>query len=167
MRETGRVVFCFVLVVEGVKRLACGSQKKKEGYLFDDFACFVFLVFLSRFWLLGVSASWLFGLGAFWLSASWLLGFWVSCWFMRLLVAFLALAFASSAFPVNLRQVAFWLFGFCSFSLAFAAFGGCFLALAFRISGRWLFGFCTLPASSASPVPLRQVLFVCMFMHVI
>ena len=68
----------------------------------------VFRFFVGFFSLL---ASWLFGL-----LASGLLGFSAFCWFMRLLVAFLL--FASSAFPVPLRQVAFWLL------LVYAAFGG-------------------------------------------
>ena len=108
-------------------------------------------------WLSGFLASWLLGF-----SASWLLGFWASgllgfsafCWFMRLLVAFWL--FASSAFPVPLRQVAFWLLrlfaGLCGFWRLLAA-------SAFRILrafwllrpfiGFWIW----LPASSASPPP--------------
>ena len=54
-------------------------------------------------------------------SASWLLGFLASCWFMRLLGAFWLWLFASSAFPVLLRQVAFWL---CGFLLVYVALGG-------------------------------------------
>ena len=60
-------------------------------------------------WLLGFLASWLLGFLAFRLlgfSASGLLGFSAFCWFMRLLVAFWL--FASFAFPVPLRQVAFF-----------------------------------------------------------
>ena len=56
-------------------------------------------------WLFGFLASWLFGFLAFWL-----LGFWAFGWLV-----------ASSAFPVPLRQVAFWLL---RFSLVYAAFGG-------------------------------------------
>ena len=61
-----------------------------------------------RFWLLGFLAFWLLGFSASWLfgfSASRLLGFSAFCWFMRLLVAFWLWLFASSAFPVPLRQV--------------------------------------------------------------
>ena len=88
---------------------------------------------LLGFWasgLLGFLVSWLLGFLAFRFSASGLLGFLVFCWFMRLLVAFGL--FASSAFPIPLRQVAF--LPFCIFSLVCAA-----SALAFRIFG--LFGY--------------------------
>ena len=66
-------------------------------------------------------ASWVFSF-----LASGLLGFSAFCWFMRLLVAFWL--FASSAFPVPLRQVVFWLLrlfaGLCGFWRLSAAFGG-------------------------------------------
>ena len=83
-------------------------------------------------WLLGFSASWLLGF-----LASRLLGFLAACWLMRLVVAFLLWLFASSAFPVPLRQVAFWLFRL--------------------FADLWIYGFWRLwPfASSAFPVPLR------------
>ena len=69
-------------------------------------------------WLLGFSASWLLGF-----LASRLLGFSAFYWFMRLLVAFWLWLFASSAFPVPLRQVAFWLLRLFA-GLCYAAFGG-------------------------------------------
>ena len=71
---------------------------------------------------------------SFFLLASWLPGFSAFCWFMRLLVAFWLWLFASSAFPVPVRQVAFWLL---------RLFAG--LCSAWRL---WLF------ASSAFTVPL-------------
>ena len=87
--------------------------------------CFLFapswrgmiLVFASRcfffenvcFWLLGFSASWLLGLSA-------------SCWFMRLLVVFWRWLFACSAFPVPVRQVAFWLLRLFAGYAAFCGF---------------------------------------------
>ena len=96
---------------------------------------FVFPLLAS--WLLGFLASWLFGSLASWLLASQLLGLSAS-WLWPL---------ASSAFPVPLRQVAFWLLrlfaGLCGFwRSAFPVLSG-------------LFGFCTLsfwmwlPASSS------------------
>ena len=69
-----------------------------------SFFGFVFAFGFLASWRLGFSASWLLGF-----LASRLLGFSASCWFMRLLVAFWLWLFASSAFPVPLRQVAFWL----------------------------------------------------------
>ena len=79
-------------------------------------------------WLLGFLASWLFGFLA---SASGLLGFSAFCWL-----------FASSAFPVPLRQVVFWLLrlfaGLCGFwrlwlFASFGLFGYWFWDLASRI----------------------------------
>ena len=133
--------------------IVCSSM---GGYLFLDFV---------RFWLLRFLAF----LG---FLAPRILGFSDSCWFMRLLVIFLAFAFRILSSPA---------FGF----LAFEAFRwfmqllvAC-LALAFRILcfpssspavfwllhpfiGCWLW----IRASSTSPVPLRQVLFVFMPMYV-
>ena len=84
---------------------------------------FLFPLFFDlffRFWLLGFLASWLFGFLASWLLgflASWLLGFSAS-WLLGFLASQL-LPFASSAFPVPLWQVAFWLLrlfaGLCGF----------------------------------------------------
>ena len=93
-------------------------------------------------WLLGFLASWLLGFLASWLLgflAVQLLGFWASgllgfsafCWFMRLLVAFWL--FASSAFPVPLRQMAVLLLrlllfaGLCGFWRLLAALAFCIL----------------------------------------
>ena len=70
---------------------------------------FSFSFFFS--FLFPLLASRLFGFLSFRLLgflASRLLGFSAFCWFMRLLAFWLWL-FASSAFPVPLRQVAFWL----------------------------------------------------------
>ena len=126
--------------------------------LFRFLSFFLFLFFsLLASWLLGCLASWLLGFLAFRLlgfSASGLLGFSAFCWFMRLLVAFWL--FASSAFPVPLRQVAFWL---CGFSLVYVAFGSFWRLWLFASFGFfWLLcpfiGFWIwLPASSASPPP--------------
>ena len=70
------------------------------GFLASRLLASGLLGFLAS-WLLGFLASWLLGF-----SASGLLGFSAFCWFMRLLVAFWL--FASFAFPVPLRQVAFF-----------------------------------------------------------
>ena len=67
-------------------------------------------------------------------SAGGVLAFAAFRWFMRLLVAFWL--FASSAFPVPLRQVAF---GFCGFSLVYAASGGFWRLWLFASFG--LFGY--------------------------
>ena len=117
------------------------------------------------FWLLGFLAfRLLVGLCGFW----WLFGFGFShplrsssssagrvLWFMQLLAAWL---FASSAFQFLFGRSRF---GFCGFSLVYAAFGGFGFShplLSQFLSGR--FCVCTLslvfwiwlPASSASPV---------------
>ena len=105
-----------------------------EGYFVQDLFSFSFFSFgFLAFRLLGFLASWLFGF-----LASRLLGFSASCWFMRLSVAFWLWLFASSAFPVLLWQVAFWLLRLFT--------GLCGL---WRL---WLF------ASFAFPVPLRAFL---------
>ena len=96
-------------------------------------------------WLLGFSASWLLGF-----LASWPLGFAALCWFMRLLVAF----WLWFSHPLH-SQFLFGRsrFGFCGFSLVYAAFGGfgfSHLLLSQFLSG--LFGFCTF-LDLASPVP--------------
>ena len=96
--------------------------------------CFYFFLLASwLFWLLGFLAFRLLGF-----LASRLLGF-------------LALVFASSAFPVPLRQVAFWLWRLCGFWLASSAFTVPLWAfwLLHPFIGFWIW----LPASSASPVP--------------
>ena len=90
--------------------------------------------------------------------ASRLLCFFAFCWFARLLVAFWLWLFAFSAFPVPLRQVAFWLlrlFGLCGFwglwlfaPSAFTVPLWAFLLL-HPFIGFWIW----LPASSASIVP--------------
>ena len=111
--------------------------------------------------------SYLFFAFRFWLLASWLLGFSASCWFMRLLVAFWLWLFAVSAFPVPLRQVAFWLLrlfaGLCGccklWLLAFAPFH-CFLDLAshiISITSSSLFESLLRTSSGASP-PLNPLL---------
>ena len=113
------------------------------------FFCFRLLGFLP-FWLLGFLAFRLLGF-----LASRLLGFSSFCWFMRLLVAFWLWLFASSAFPVPLRQVAFWLLRLCGFwrlwLFASSAFTVplCAFWLLHPFIGFWIW----LPASSASPVP--------------
>ena len=87
-------------------------------FFLPGFFFFFFFFFFFRFWLLGFLAFRLLGF-----SASGLLGFSAFCWFMRLMVAFWL--FASSAFPVPLRQVAFWLLRlFRWFMRLLAAFGG-------------------------------------------
>ena len=114
------------------RRSVVRSGCEPEGYFRICFLLF-FLIFFSLLasWLLGFSASWLLGFWASWLLLGFLafrlLGFsasWLSGLFGFLLVyaafAFLAFRlFASSAFPVPLRQVAFWLLrlfaGLCGF----------------------------------------------------
>ena len=96
-------------------------------------------VLLLAFWLLGFLTFGLLGFLAFRLLgflASRRLGFLALCWFMRLLAAFCPWLFASSAFPVPLRQVAFWLYA------AFGGFGFLHPLLPQFLSG--LFGLCTL-----------------------
>ena len=88
-------------------------------------------MFFFRFWLLGFLASRLLGF-----SASGLFGF------LLVLVVFWLWLFASSAFPVPLRQVAFYLFGFSLVCAAFGGFGFSNPLLSQFLSG--LLGFCTL-----------------------
>ena len=123
-----------------------GGSPEKGGVPFFCGIVFRFWLFgFLAFWLLGFLASWLLG---FLVSASRLLGFSASCWFMRL--CFLALAFrilciASSSSAGGV--------------LPFAAFRW-FMRLLLSQFLSWRFGFCTLslvfwiwlPASSASPV---------------
>ena len=108
---------CLVSVCEkrSGSECLCGAMQK-EGIYF----CFLFFLLfpLLAFWLLGFLAFRLLGFLAFRLLgflASRLLGFSAFCWFMQLLVAFSLWLFASFAFPVPLRQVAFWLLRLCSF----------------------------------------------------
>ena len=104
----------------------------RRGIYFIFVAYCSFLSLLAS-WLFGFSASWLLGFSASWLLAFWLLGFFLllvglrGFWWLWL--------FASSAFPVPLRQVAFWLLRLCAGLCGFWKL--------------WLF------ASSAFPVPLR------------
>ena len=102
-----------------------------------------FLGFVAS-WLLGFSASWLFGF-----SASGLFGFLLVYAAMRLLVAFWLWLFASSAFPVPLQQVAFWLLRLCAGLCGFWRLWLFASWLLHPFIGFWIW----LPASRASPVP--------------
>ena len=111
-----------------------------RGFLVGRGILFSFFFFLGggncfsllASWLLGILASWLLGILAFWLFG--FLAFW--------LFGFLALAFRILCFPSS--SLGFWLLH--------------------PFIGFWLW----LPASSASPVPLRQVFFylsACMYVR--
>ena len=108
------------------------SYFQKEGLFF--------VLSFFRCWLLGFLASWL-------------LGFSACCWFMRLLVAFWLWLFASSAFPVPFRQVAFWLLRLCGFWWLWLFASSAFTVplwafwLLHPFIGFWIW----LPASSALP----------------
>ena len=111
------------------------------------FRIFFSIFFRNYFCFSGSAAFRFFGFCGFYVGFCGFRGF-----SFRIICIHSSSLFASSALPVPLRQVAFWLFGFLAFWLfgflafwlfGFLAFGG-FLALAFR----WL------PASSASQVPL-------------
>ena len=114
-----------------------------RGICFRMFSFFVFCLFF-RFW-----ASWLFGFMAFRLLgflAFWLLGFLA----FRLLVGLCGFWWLFGfSHPLH-SQFLFgrWRFGFCGFSVVYAAFGG------FGFSHPLLSQFLSfwLPASSASPV---------------
>ena len=117
---------------------------------------FWLLGFLAS-WLFGFLASWLLGFLASWLLASWLLGF-LAFWLLGFL-AFRLLGFLALAFRILCSQFLFgrWHFGFCGFSLVYAAFGGfSFLhpLLSQFLSG--LFGFCTLSLFFGCGFPHHQ-----------
>ena len=152
----------FVDFVENRFPKIFSPRRLLHGFVFCFFNDVFFLnVFVSRLWLLDFSSSWLLGFLAFRLLVG-LCGFW---WLFG--VGF--------SHPLH-SQFLFgrWRFGFCGFSLVYAAFGGFrlshpllsqFFWLLYAFICFWLW----LPASSASPVPLRQVfftIFVCVCLHV-
>ena len=110
------------------------------GFLASYFLASWLLGFLAS-WLLGFLASWLFGFLASrllgFLAFSWLLGF-LASWLFWLLgfLAFRLLGFSASGLCGFWRLFCFshplhsqflfgrWRFGFCGFSLFYAAFGG-------------------------------------------